>query len=1317
MNKKHLITLSTFILIVVICFTITRKSDIQKAQEKYSKAFKEHPFNKTLALTKKERKANGIPPNKYFEEKYLLEMNPYTGRTHPENLYKLQQDLKETKLSRKAPGDSFSTKWEERGPNNVGGRTRVVLFDPNDATHKRVFAGGVSGGLWVNEDITDANSSWTQVGIDVNLAISCMTVDPNNPQIMYVGTGELYTGNQALGNGVWRSIDGGATWVNVYIERGGISGNSVLGTYYTTDIIVRDADGSSSTPNDSEVFVAVGASYYANSPQSTFVGTANFGVFKSIDTGENWNRLTLNSTNGSPEAVNDFEIGANNTLWLSTTKNIYGQVGGKIYNSLDGNTFTLKHTVPNGKRTEIAVSKTDANKIYILAELTTDPVGIYVTTDGFATAPSTLALPDDADTEIPTNDFTRGQAFYNLLLAVDPTNDDTVYVGGIDLFRTTNSGTAWTQISKWSNNNNLRNLSIPTVHADQHGWAFHPTDANIAVNGNDGGVFYASSLSAAASSTSAISSRNKNYNVTQFYKAAIGQSDSPQYLLAGAQDNGTQLINGASSGVNSTVEVFGGDGGYCFIDKDGAYMVASYVYNVVIRLDLPYSNGGSYIASDLSTGSFINAMDLDDNLEILYTNGTNQLSRFSEITTIAVRTNITNELLTDISTIKVSPYTTTSSKVFVGTIDGNLIKVADANTGTPTFTDISGDSFLGSISSIEFGATEDEILVTFHNFGVTSVWYSSNGGTSWASKEGDLPDIPVKCVLRNPLNGDEVILGTELGVWKTSNFNVASPTWSQSNSGMSDVPVTSFDLKTADNTILASTYGRGMFTSNFKLKWVGATSSDWDTSLNWENSVLPDASDNVLISAGAINYPTASSAVTVSSITIESGASFIAQSTVSGKVTYIRNLPTDNWYLAASPVVGETALDFLQGHRLAMSTTTSGAAQKVGLASYDTSQTGGAWNYYVAGDYDDLNGDDTLDSMIAGQGFSMKLASPGNISFTGVMNTENESKNISTSAAGNAYNLVGNPYPSYLNATTFLSTNALNSTHIEGSIWVWNQATNNYDAKNLASEFKIAPAQGFFVKNVSGTSILFEEVSQSHETGDTFQKNTTPGIKLLLSDGTNSKYTQIFYINGTTTGFDNGYDSELFGGVTTNFSIYSHLLSENVDKKYQIQSLPNLKEEAMIIPIGLEVESGIEISFSAEILNLPVGLKVFLEDRLTNTFTQLDAAGSMYTVALRESINEIGRFYLHTSSASLNVQDLDATTISVYSSNKKIYFSGLPSRKLKVTVYDVLGKIVLEKNITETTKSISTGKLPAGGVYIVSFSSEKGKINKKIIIQ
>ena len=177
--KKRVLLFFVLAITTLVVYTVsTQKSTTKKTQEKHAAFLKSHPYNTTLQLTKKERKAKGMPPNKYFEQEYLLEMNPNTGKTYPENIFKIQKQLESQRKLQRVPGDGSDNMWVERGPNNIGGRTRVVLFDPNDATHKRVFAGGVSGGLWVNNDITRATTSWTRVGIDENLSISCITVDP-----------------------------------------------------------------------------------------------------------------------------------------------------------------------------------------------------------------------------------------------------------------------------------------------------------------------------------------------------------------------------------------------------------------------------------------------------------------------------------------------------------------------------------------------------------------------------------------------------------------------------------------------------------------------------------------------------------------------------------------------------------------------------------------------------------------------------------------------------------------------------------------------------------------------------------------------------------------------------------------------------------------------------------------------------------------------------------------------------------------------------------------------------------------------------------
>lgn len=811
--KKKLLLLISVIALGVIGFILTKESEIEKIKKQHAEFLKNHPYNKSLQLTKKERKSKGMPPNKYFEQEYLLEMNPTTGRTHSENVIEVQQQLKANRKLQRVPGDATNNKWVERGPNNVGGRTRVVMFDPNDATHKRVFAGGVSGGLWVNNDITDANSSWTRVGIDENLSISCMTVDPNNSQIMYVGTGESYTGDHGVGNGVWKSTNGGTTWTSVLRDEFNSDNNKRIN--YINDIIAWNNPNT----NKTEILVAVARAYYGEG--RSYIG--DHGVWKSANNGATWSELNVQISGGSNYIISDFEIGADNTIWAGTNTNTFGDGGGKVLKSTNGTTFTVAHSIASGRRTEIAVSKTNKDKIYVLCNVGGKPK-IYVTTNGFGSI-STTSLPNDADNGIPADDFTRNQAFYDLVIEVDPTNDNFVYAGGIDLFLSFNSGNSWQQISKWSNNNNLSGLTVPLVHADQHALTFHPTNSRKGIIGNDGGVYYASDLWLAANSTTAIEARNKDYNVTQFYHGEIGQNTSNDILLAGAQDNGTQFVQNASAGVNGTTDVFGGDGASSFVDKDGKYMIVSYVYSTHSRFNLPYNGSRVTIISDSKpfNGSFINPGDLDDNLDILYTNysvgasgsRSYKIARYTNLLGTPTKTELTNvNLAGEPTAFKVSPYTTTSTKLFIGTNNGLILKVENANTA-PTWSFIGDAKLVGSVSSIEFGVNENEIMVTMHNYGVTSIWYTTDGGTNWVSKEGNFPDIPVKAIMMNPLNNDEVIIGTQLGVWRTGNFKTTSPTWTQSHNGMSNVKVTSFSLRAADNTVMATTYGRGMFTGQF----------------------------------------------------------------------------------------------------------------------------------------------------------------------------------------------------------------------------------------------------------------------------------------------------------------------------------------------------------------------------------------------------------------------------------------------------------------------------------------------------------------------
>ena len=866
----------------------TQQAQVEQQRTTYNEFLKNSPYKETLKWDRKKRKNNGLPPNKYFEQMWGLTINPATGKLEEENVTKLRHELVQMRQAQRTPGDNTNA-WIERGPNNVGGRTRVVLFDPNDASNNRVFAGGVSGGLWVNNNISSASSQWQRVqNVPGNLSVTSITVDPRNSNIWYVGTGEQYTGGDVVGNGVYRTTDGGTTWTPVTIPAAGsdINHNAsnvfLSGIYYVNDVLAWD-NGTST-----EIFVAVGGYVHSDSSSPTdWLGLQSAGIYRSTDGGTSWNRIESTnmrytfSGNDYYFMPNDLEVGADNTLWMGTIKSVVGNDGGRIFKSTNGSTWTEAAASPltESNRVEIEPSATNANKLYVLAQGTTsaNPVRIFKTTNGFSTV-STVSLPNDADTGIAANDFCRGQAFYDLVIEADPSNDNIVYVGGIDLFKTTNGGSSWSQLSHWYGGFGISN----NVHADQHSIAFGNNSSTKMLFGNDGGIYYSGNAG------STIGARNNGYNVTQFVKAGIGPDgvgDTDGIFSAGAQDNGTQAFRNATPGVNSSTELSDGDGFYTFVDKDGQYMIATYVHNVIYRFSLPWNGqgrrqgGATQLSSDQNTGNFVNPMGYDSNANRLLSNNTDKNNTANTaILSVNVASNskgsLTNSLLDAQPTaFRASPFT--NNRWIVGLANGKLLKLSSVTNSSATWASIT-TPFVGSVSSVRFGATENDIFVTIHNYGVTSVWATIDGGTNWVSKEGNLPNIPVRDFLQNPLAANEAILATQLGVWRTENLNSTNPTWTQAYNGMSDVSVTSLDYWNVSgdhtqNKVIASTYGRGVFTGSF------AANTASDTEAPTAPTSL--AASNVTSSSATFNWSASSDNVGVTGYDIYRGATKIGTST------------------------------------------------------------------------------------------------------------------------------------------------------------------------------------------------------------------------------------------------------------------------------------------------------------------------------------------------------------------------------------------------------------------------------------------------------
>jgi len=806
------------------------------AREKYEAFLKSHPFNNRKQeeeLGEEENEIERKPdrPDLAYQQDFLRTMNPILKRPTPEVLTEVIR--KNHPISRNSgirsnrmPGDNTSsaTNWTERGPDNIGGRTRAITWDPSDPN--KVWAGGVTGGLWYNNNIADPASGWVKVDdFWSTLSVTNIVFDPKNPKIAYVSTGEGFGVGAGIGGGVWKTTDGGTKWSQL---------TSTQNMCYINDIAVR-TELINNTPTG-VIYVASDAGYYegawfyANDPRSMI------GLYRSEDGGSAWTQvLPRIPSTGPPTIASSISISASNRIWLGTKSSPYSGTdrgGGRVLYSDDGVTWNVSNTLTDASngRVTVACAPSDSNYVYSFMEnrKTDNTYGqggaiiLRKSTDNGATW-ADIAQPDDADNEIATDDFARGQAFYDQALEVDPTDPKTVIVGGIDLFRSANGGASWTQISKWSNNASMNTLKCSIVHADQHVISFKPGSSSTAVFGNDGGVYFTASLSTAIN-TDVIGSRNKNYNVTQFYSAAIYPTPGVQNHLAGAQDNGTQRY--AADGMNSTVDVSGGDGGFCFIDQlDPTYQINSYVYNNFYLstnsgIQNSFNNKILTETAASATSAFINPACYDNNQHALFTfksaasttGGTLNLVKNITTTPVVSTVAIAN-LSSAVSAFKVSPYTLSSTTLYIGTISGKLIRVTDAG-GKPVEVDITSNLPVGAISCIEVGRSESELLVTYFNYGINKIWYSADSGTTWINKMGDFKNMPVRWALFNPNHPTtEVLLATELGVYGTTNFDNAAPNWTAKNTGFANVRTEMLQMRNADYLVIAATHGRGLFSS------------------------------------------------------------------------------------------------------------------------------------------------------------------------------------------------------------------------------------------------------------------------------------------------------------------------------------------------------------------------------------------------------------------------------------------------------------------------------------------------------------------------
>ncbi|MFC2129021.1 T9SS type A sorting domain-containing protein [Bacteroidota bacterium] len=532
------------------------------------------------------------------------------------------------------------------------------------------------------------------------------------------------------------------------------------------------------------------------------------------------------------------------------------------------------------------------------------------------------------------------------------------------------------------------------------------------------------------------------------------------------------------------------------------------------------------------------------------------------------------------------------------------------------------------------------------------------------------------------------------------------------------------------------TYDQSFYT------WDGSSSTAWATADNWANGVAPTTtSHDVTIPDVSTNDPIISSARSCNTVFIRSGGSltisaaltnngtFTVESnasesgslilsgsgSVSGDITYQRYMTgVDKWHLISSPVVGQDIGDFITASGNSIATK---GTSPVYYAMSDYNEAGDVWNGFfestVGGNFTD------------GKGYEALRSASGNISFTGTVRTTDVT-GISITRAGEGWNLLGNPYPSAINAnsnaggTNFLTTNSASLDPSFAGVYFWNAATSAYVAiTNASAADYVPPGQGFFVraKDNSSQTVGITEGMQSHQTDADFKSANTPwpSINLIAESEDATSSTYITFNSSMTRGLDITYDAGVFR-ANPDFSLYSRLVEDN-GINFTIQCLPEEYDD-LVIPIGLDAPEGLNVTFRAEVSNLPDDCTCYLENRDAGTYTQLKAAGSSYDIEINRANVGVGAFFLHTSFKTLGIDNRklseDSYKIIVNQAEGYIRIVGDMNPNSIARVYDLAGRLKKEIQLPNAKDNRLTLTNLKRGIYILQIMNKNEVIGRKI---
>lgn len=644
----------------------------------------------------------------------------------------------------------MSTTWTALGPfgdpsGGNAGRVNAVRFDPSSTTGLWVCT--PDGGTWKS---ANSGSSWNtttdQLGVIGN---SDIVFDPTNSQIAYLGTGDGDAGD-SYSIGVMKTTNGGATWAAT-----GLTWTASLGRKIYKMLI---------NPQNKNVI---------------FAATTN-GIYRTTNGGTTWATVA-----GAGTQFTDMEYmpGDTTTLYAVTASTFYKSTNG-------GSSFaTVTSGLPAAGTTDrLAIAVTPANAAYVYvvgSDASNDGFyGIYLSTNSGTSFTQKATSPNLLGWASAGND-TGGQGWYTLSIAASPTNAAEVVVGGVNIWRSTNSGVNWTINAHWTGS------GAPYVHADIHDLIYK--NGTTVYAGTDGGIF---STSNNGTSWAAV---NGGMNIAEIYKIGLSAS-SPTLAITGHQDNGTNLYTGGWS------NTMGGDGMSCFIDRtNNSVMYAEYYQGSFNRST---NGGGTWggITSGLSgTGAWntpwhqdpVTANTIYGGYQQMF-KSTNQGTSWTQMGTLGGTNSIVE--------FAVAP----SNPQVIYVIQGNtLYKTTNGGTNCTSIT-----SGLPTTSAqLRWVAVENDdensVWVTFSGYSSgNKVFMSTNGGTSWTNYSTGLPNLPTNCITYWNGTKDGLYAGCDVGIYyRDSTMN----SWVPYYTGLPNVSVSDIAIYYPTAKLRAATFGRGVW--------------------------------------------------------------------------------------------------------------------------------------------------------------------------------------------------------------------------------------------------------------------------------------------------------------------------------------------------------------------------------------------------------------------------------------------------------------------------------------------------------------------------